>query len=420
MPAGRRQEARRGTADAERTLRMTRWLLERHPARITGTPECRAAARSIAEKLGEHCSRVSEEPFDLHPGSLWNVGRILATCYVASLLLLLAGRYLAFAAVGVACLGMVYGCTIYILYGKGFDWLFPRAEGRNVCGIIEPSAEVTRQVLVVGHHDGPYNFSFLLRAPQWAGIRLIAAMAAYLFMVGSTAYAAVALLLGAGGAPLSALHLWLLAAGCIFVVPLFFLVTGTPSPGAGDNLNTCSMGITLAAHFTARGKEGAPLRHTRLVILSTDGEEAGQRGAIAYVDRHLGEMRALPTWVLNIDSVYKTRYLAALTRDRNGTLPLSRRMAEECRRLAGDLGYTLPLIPLPLGGGGTDAAQFARRGIECASIVGLPISLVSGDIVYHTPRDTVEAIAPEAVEAVIDLAIAFVSARDRETCPLEA
>ena len=398
--------------EAQCTLEITRGLLARHPARITGTPECRAAARSIAGELEKHCTRVQEERFEEHPGSLWNVGRIMAACYVAALALLLAGRFLSWAALAVAGLGMAYGLTIYVLYGRAFDWLFPRAEGRNVVGIIEPSAEVTRQVVVVSHHDGPYNFSFLLRAPALAGSRLIAGVLAYLFLVGSAIYGTVASLLGRG--PLGPVHLWLLAAGCIFAVPLFFLVTRTPSPGAGDNLNACAMGITLARHFAAGA--GAPLRHTRLVILSTDGEEAGQRGARAYVERHLAEMRDLPTRVLNIDSVYETRFLAALTRDRNGTLALAREMAEECRQLAAARGRRLGLIALPFGGGGTDAAQFARRGISCTSIVGLPTSLVSREVVYHTPRDTAEAIHPAAVEAVLDLAVDYVTACDRAQC----
>jgi hypothetical protein len=63
-------------------------LLDSHGARITGTDECLLAGHQIADLLRNHCDQVSEEPFEVHPDSLWNVGRIMTVAYSLSALLL--------------------------------------------------------------------------------------------------------------------------------------------------------------------------------------------------------------------------------------------------------------------------------------------------------------------------------------------
>ncbi len=401
-----------GREAALSTLELTRFLLARHPARIAGTPGCLEAGESIAGLLGRHCDRVSREPFDMHPGSLWNTGRIMAVCYCLTALLLLPGGAFACASLIPCLFGLTYGATHYFLYWNPFDRVFPAAAGCNVSGVIEPAESVERQVLIVGHHDGPYVFSFLERAQLFAIPRLLAAIAVYFLAAVISAAAFAQQALGAGAPSLHGWRLFTVLAGFAFAVPIFFLITKTPSPGAGDNLNASAMTVKIAEIFARRKASGEPLRHTRLVLLSTDGEEAGQRGAQAYARRHGYGFSETPSFVLNIDSVYAARDLAVLLRDRNGTLELSQRMAGECRRIATESGYALKEIPLPLGGGGTDAAVFAIAGIESTSIIGVSTAAFAKGRVYHTSRDTVERIEPLAVEAVLDIAVNYVLWKD--------
>jgi aminopeptidase YwaD len=401
-----------GREAARSTLELTRSLLLRHPARIAGTPGCIEAGESIAGLLGGHCDRVSREPFDMHPSSLWNTGRIMAVCYCLTALLLFPGGAFAFAALIPCLFGLTYGVTHYFLYWNPFDRVFPAATGCNVSGAIEPAESVERQVFIVGHHDGPYVFSFLEHAQLFAIPRLLAAIAAYLLAAVLSAAAFAQQVLGAGAPPLHGWRLFVMLAGLAFAVPLFFLITGTPSPGAGDNLNASVMAVKIAGIFAERKASGEPLRHTRLVFLSTDGEEVGQRGAQAYAHCHGRELLETPSFVLNIDSVYSGRDLAVLLRDRNGTLELSAKMAGECRRIAVESGYAIKELPLPLGGGGTDASVFTLAGIESTSIIGVSTAAFAKDRVYHTSRDTVERIEPLAVEAVLDIAVNYILWKD--------
>jgi Zn-dependent M28 family amino/carboxypeptidase len=54
---------------------------------------------------------------------------------------------------------------------------------------------------------------------------------------------------------------------------LFFMMGRAPSPGAVDNLNSTCIAVSIAQYFAAACGGSAALRHTRLIVLSTDGEE---------------------------------------------------------------------------------------------------------------------------------------------------
>jgi Zn-dependent M28 family amino/carboxypeptidase len=172
------------------------------------------------------------------------------------------------------------------------------------------------------------------------------------------------------------------------------------------------MGIKIAERF---GGVHAPkrLRRTRVIILSTDGEEAGLLGAEAFARKHREELLAVKTYVLNFDSIYKARELTLLTKDRNGTIRLSGDMMEECSAIAAELGYPVKMIPIPAFAGATDAARFAEIGVEALSIIGMHIPPIRENPGFHTPSDTVEQIEPQAVEACLDIACRYILEKDR-------
>jgi aminopeptidase YwaD len=388
-------------------LSATARILERFRFRVAGSEECRAASRAVSEHLVPHCTKVREEYFTLHPRALWWLGRVLAVIAVAAAILPVVARPTgAYAAAILTVAGIVYGVSQYVLYTTLFDGFFPPAVGTNVVGRIDPVGDVGRQVVVVAHHDSPYIFSFLERFPRIAFPRFILAMAGYLGVAACSVIMAVHAAADLG-APAPAVP-WI-ACGCgLVAAQLFVMMSHRRSPGAGDNLNSSSMLAEIAAVFNPRQSEAARLSHTRLFFLSTDGEEIGQRGAIAFVKKHIGELRALPTFVLNLDSIYFARDLAVLTRDRNGTCGLSRTMANDLCDLSTAQGIRLRRMPIPFGGGGTDAAAFAVAGIEAATIIAQPTGMFSRDHIYHTTRDVVENIEVEAVEAVLRLAAAYI------------
>jgi Zn-dependent M28 family amino/carboxypeptidase len=210
------------------------------------------------------------------------------------------------------------------------------------------------------------------------------------------------------------ISLWITLAGLPFALQLFFMMSSSSSPGAGDNLNSTSMVATIAQYFHSERSGGLPLKHTRLILLSTDGEEIGQRGAIQYVQSHYSELHTTRTFVFNIDSVYYLRNLTVLTRDRNFSCRLADSMISDICMVAGEQGLHLKRGPIPFGGGGTDAAAFAMAGIKATSIIGMPTGLISKDHLYHTSNDTVEHIEAAAVRAVLELATGYIRHVDNQ------
>jgi len=400
------------TALAHSCLARTAAILSRFRYRIAGTPECRAAAREIAAAMRTHCDAVEEERFVLHPHVLWWVGKVAAIAYVLGSVLGFLGGYWFYLGSILALAGLFYTIIQYVIYAEVFDRIFPCSEGCNVVGILEPAGRVEQQVLLVGHHDSPHVLSFLTHVPQLAFVRFLLGIISYLYLVASLIVASVGQAAAHVREPFAGLQAWLVGIGLLFVAPLFFFSTNRPSPGAGDNLNATSMAMTVAEYFYSERQKGNPLRRTRLVVLSTDGEEVGQRGAIHHAKEHRGELRSIPTRVFNVESVYKLVDLAVCTRDRNFTTALSGEMADELVQVATARGQRLRKLAIPFGGGGTDAAAFAAAGIPATSVIGVPTSLFSRSQYYHTENDTVEKIEPRAVEAIIGIAVDYVRGLD--------
>jgi hypothetical protein len=105
-----------------------------------------------------------------------------------------------------------------------------------------------------------------------------------------------------------------------------------------------------------------------------------------------------------MDSIYRLQDLCFLKSEINGTVPLDEKLEQKCMGIAESLGYKIPSMQMPFGGGSTDAAEFAKAGIPALSIIGLDTTFTSGDVPYHTNFDTVDKIEPEAVLACMQIA----------------
>jgi Zn-dependent M28 family amino/carboxypeptidase len=177
------------------------------------------------------------------------------------------------------------------------------------------------------------------------------------------------------------------------------------SPGAGDNLVASVMSVTLGREISQRKVD--LLRGTRLRIVSFDAEEAGLRGAAAYMRIRTTDAPALPCVHLNFDSLYTPEHLQVLTSDINGSVPLSGAMVQQLLSCAQECSVPLRRFGLIFGAGGTDAAESARRGFPSTTLIAMPTNVFRGNLVYHTPRDTAEHIAPAVVEACMRIAVAY-------------
>jgi len=407
--ASKENKFRRMAASA---LATTKSLLSRYRYRLAGSMECRQAAHEITGMLRSICDRCQEETFSLHPKALWYLGKVIAVIYVVAAVMSVFGGILIWIGALLCLIGLVYGLSQYVFYSRLFDPLFKRAEGCNVVGVLESVYPADRQVVLVSHHDSPYIFNFLERFQPIAFARFFLGMLSYAFL---TLYLSLLSIKQLVLRHIEASHgvaLWATALGALFAFQLFHMMSRRPSPGAGDNLNSTSMNIEVAKHFNRARSGVKALQHTRIVILSTDGEEIGQRGAMEYVRAHLSELRHMLTYVVNVDSVYYYKDLAVLTRDRNWSMKMSSNLVAAFVKIARQLKIPLRPVAIPFGGGGTDAAAFMAEGIMATGLIAQPIGAVRNDHLYHTSKDVVEEIEERAVEAILRLLVHYVEAVD--------
>jgi len=292
----------------ESVLALTKRILRRNGARITGTASCLRAAEELAEQFKAHCHRVNKERFFQHPDSLWLMGKLTTVSFLLIAILLNIGDVFVIPACLLSLGMLAYVGIRHFACGTLFDGLFQKAEGMNVVATLEPHKEAKQQILIVSHHDSAHEFGFLSRHKKFAGIRLLLAMMAYLFIAVLSTLASISLLFAAQWQLMTLVRIATLT-GALFLLPLYWFISRKASPGAGDNLISCTISAQLCKLFANRSLDGKPLCHTRLIFLCADGEEIGQRGSIYYTKKHKGELTSIHTTVVNLDSLYTLRDL---------------------------------------------------------------------------------------------------------------
>ena len=399
---------------AASALRLTAGIIERRGPRLCGTKGCRDAAAELQDLLEEACGEARRESFPIHPDALFSIGKVFSLSYAIGIASLVLGSGLGSAPLLCAgalamLLGAFFCVSQFILYLDLFDPLFKKVEGNNVVGCLEPTGQVTRQVFVVAHLDSAPVYPFHEKHAAFYPLRLFLPIA--IFILGLLALSSAALSAAIEGSP-AALPSWIayaLVLGLAFVAPMYSFMSKRSAPGAGDDLVGCAIGIEIARLFRS---VRARLENTRLVILLSDGEEAGQKGSKHYVSENRESLTQVDTTVINIDNIYSYENLGIITRDRNGFTPLSQELARELRSIAAELGHEARLLSIPFGGGGTDAAQFARKGIRSAGIMADSTKAVRKEIVFHTMADMPDRIQAEAVGAVIEIVCEYVARED--------
>jgi aminopeptidase YwaD len=390
------------TTAAREVLADTDRLVRKHGPRLTGTASCAAAGGDIAEDLRPFSDSVRVERFDVHPSSFYSYTKILPVAYTVGFLALALVHRFFFLPIAGLLAGIVLMAGQFGFYWHLGDPFFPKKTGLNVEAMIEPAGAVERELIISGHHDSaPVARIF---AGPLHRLYAVAIFLPYVFFLFELVLLARLAFNRVGHVPPWAFAL--LVVGFVPVAGYFLLVAiRQGSPGAGDNL-VASMLVARVAREIAQRK-GQLLRSTRLRVVSFDSEEAGLRGAAAYMRSHAGDLGRLPCFHLNFDSIYQLRHLQVLTSDINGTVRLSAEMVGELQTCARDNGLTLGTFGMLFGAGGTDAAESARRGLAATTVIAMPTTIVRDGLVYHTPRDTVDRIEPAAVEACMKLAVSY-------------
>lgn len=390
-------------------------VVEGFPGRITGSEACRKTGERLKAEFEKFCDAgaVRSEQFTVHPWSFLKYIPGLVVLYFICMTLLYFGfPWIAFA--GLA-LGLFVFFAQFGIYWHLLDPFFPAVKAYNVSGVIEPEGEVKQQVIVCAHHDAAYVFQILAHLPKLYFPLMMAGVGLLVVSLLLSLAASVLSLFGVLLPQWVALVFIILG---IFVIPFLFFTTSQVVPGAGDNMIAVAIAAEIGRLFGGAKRSGNPLlKHTRLIIASFDAEEAGLRGARAYVKRHKEDLLKTKTFVLNMDTLYRLSSLNFFAWDLNSTVKLSRQMAEECVGIAHDLGYEATISGMAPGGGSTDAAAFGEAGIEATNLSAMSFESKERERgwVYHTANDTTKFIEPAVVEAALKIVREYILRKDAAT-----
>lgn len=383
-------------------------IVKNFPDRLAGSDSCRRAGDAIAEEFSRHCDSdsVKRESFAFHPAAFMKIVRPAVILFVMAIIFI----FLKMPVVSLLCLLLSIALFLsqIVFYKKIFDSFFQKALGYNVSGIVEPDHDVKQQIILCGHHDAAYVFHYMALSPRLYPFVIFGGILPFLL---GTGLSIVCIIMG--NPPW-----WIpsvMAAHFVPVLPLWWFTTDTVSPGAGDNMIAVALANEVTRILADRKKSGENLlRHTRIVCLSVDAEESGLRGSMAYVLRHAEEMASTKSYVLCYDTLYKADKLIFFNNDMNLTTDLSDSMANDLTNIAMELGYGARVARMPWGGGSTDAAAFARGGIEatCMLAFDLNVGRLPKDLVYHTLKDITDAIEPAMVEQALNVTLDYILKKD--------
>ncbi len=381
-------------------------------------PACSEAERrlgaTLEEDWGGFCDQVDLHAFECHPRAFLGWIPWMAAAYLAVLVCYWLLPPLAFLLATGSCL------VIYlqgIRFGEVLDRLFPRAEGHNVVGVLRPTGEIERRIVLMAHQDSAYEFTLWYRFGKLSPLLLLLLGVAWAWITVGSLAAAVAWSVGAGDH--TAFTVIGVVAACLYpVVGLYvFLTAWTPVPGALDNLSGVAVISALGKAVARGGPSGQRLlASSEIILLATSAEEAGLRGARRFVQRHAPRLERTPTYVINLDGIGDPAHLAFVSRELWQGVRHDEALIDLGMDVAGGLGMTPKRVPLVVGG--TDAAPFSHRAIPATTIICQDHTTLVPN--YHTRRDTLDNIDPRALEQAFELTLAMIERLDTGTLELAA
>lgn len=404
------------TRQASAALQFTKKIVEAFGPRLTGSEACGRAAERILEEAKPFADRAEVERFEVHPGAFLGFIKVLVVFYAVAAVSLAVAPLASAVLSSFGIFILVFG---FFLYKAVLDPFFPKVEGKNVVAVLEPEGKAEAQLILSGHHDSARIFNFYVDRPELYSRRVYGGIGSVVALW--LASIAVAIVSGwALGTPLVGFDFLRAVAAPVFlaalplVLPLWRFASDEGTPGAGDNLAASAIALEIFKEFSARRAAGAGLKRTRLVFASFDAEEAGLRGARAFSRRRKAEFAALPSYAFNMDCIFNLADLHVLVSDLNNFIPLDPEVASRLATLAAEEGFSVPKAPLAFLTGGTDAAELQAAGVKAGSLVAMRWGNDARANAYHTPADTVEAVDPAAVEALIRLGVRFAEDIDHE------
>lgn len=369
-----------------------RQVIETFGPRDPGSDGERRAQEYVRQELEAYADEVHQESFRLAPKAF------MGYLPVTGIFLLLSMALFPFfpkGALMTVALGVFVAACEFLFYRQLIDPFFPKKTSYNVYAIQNAAGQAQRRIILSGHMDAAYEMRYNLMG-LWALKTVI--VWSLLGIVYLVVLNLTHVFLGAA-LEMHILRLWHVMEGlqlaflppCILV--LFFTRFSVVCPGANDNLTGV---YTAAAVFKHLHESQIRFEDTEVWCLSAGSEEAGLRGAKAFVKKHAEELKSLPTAVIVLDTLRDTEYLAVMNRDMNGLVRHDEKLCAFLKEAGAAHGIALGFSSVYVGS--TDATAFTQAGIPAASIGGMD---PAPPRYYHTRLDHWNLMNAECIQRAL-------------------
>ncbi|HPP58933.1 MAG TPA: M28 family peptidase [Candidatus Hydrogenedens sp.] len=390
-------------------IKTVQYILENIGPREPGSESEYRTQKYLAEELSNYANSVVIEPFTVAPMGL------LFFFPVTGILVFFSSAVLhRYPLLGL--LGIVTSLIIiwfqFGQYRQLLDPFLPKKESNNVYAKWTPSNKnITQRIILCGHADSAYE----MRYNQWGKLYLKLAVLSMILSILILLFLSLLfsyeyfkgeeiLFIPERIRELSIIF------GIIYgIIAISFIRFSRVVPGANDNLSGSITALEVLKWFS---KHPFEIQNTEIACLITGSEEAGLRGAMAFVQRHKDELQSIPTVVVTIDTLGDLAELGIVIRDLNGLLHHHRGAISLLYQAGLDCGIALKPVSIFLGS--SDATAFTRAGIPASGLVAMDPSPAK---YYHTRYDTVDAMSEETLSAGLTVLIQAIKNYDTYGLP---
>lgn len=379
--------------------------------RLPGSDEERAGAKLIKEEYEKNIGIAPvSEPFKVAPesgvGSVPYVG-------IGGLIALILFMVYPIAGAIVALLCFIYFGLMGGYYTQLFDFIWKKHDTENFYTVQEPaSGKVDYTIILSAHYDSSWNWNLAKKNPKTFipkvvyGVVGILAVLIFGFVLqfardGSFAAPLWKNIEGINSWPWYVYLGYILPIVCIpgiyFVTQFLSHDKTIASPGCMDNLTGIGLNQEIAKHFS-ENPDDLP-QNCRLICAALACEEAGLRGARAFVKQHKEDGLLKNCYNINVDSISDEDYFEVVEGD-----PIQMtRFDKELGNMLYDSLKELDLIKKtgrilnPIGG--CDSTPMHRAGVKTITFAAQ--NPVATDY-YHTTNDKSDRLKTSVFEGGIE------------------
>lgn len=374
--------------------------------RPVGSEAEKKAQEYMLKDLSSFCDEARREEYKVSDKAFMSWVPLGATFILLTILAFTLG----WAVIGLALclLELFFIVGEFIFYKPILDVFFPKKTSGNVCGVIKPRGEVKKRVILSGHTDSAFEWTYTYKGgrPAVLGI-IITAVVDLLLGIGGCIYAMIHFGGAFGSVVWSAegnIGLRIIAVIMYVTVPVMIAALNfcnyrLPVMGANDDLSGVFVSCAAAKFLH---DNNIRFENTEVMVICAGGEEAGLRGTKAYAKAHAAELcdPKVETAYFGFDTIRELDFVNIYEKDMTGVVKNDRRVAEIMHKAALDAGIDAHIGTIELGS--TDAAAMSQAGVPAASMACMDPSPAR---YYHTRLDTEDNLDRKALEFGVKTAI---------------